>query len=101
MTAWLDRRRRKERYICAPVFSLAHLSEFGIEKGYLILGLPKNLYLRKGREAKYCDSLAKQKPEMWTKLYFGPLFRIQMSFLGTKKHALVGILWLLPRFSSI
>ena len=36
--------------MCAPIFYLAHLSEFGIEKGYPFLGLPKNFYLRQEGE---------------------------------------------------
>lgn len=50
VTAWLDMRRRKKRYMCAPIFSLVHLSEFGIETGYLILGLPEYFYLRQEGE---------------------------------------------------
>ena len=32
----------EEGDMCTLIFSSAHLSEFGIEEGYLILDLPKN-----------------------------------------------------------
>ena len=71
--------------MCTLIFSSAHLSEFGIEEGYLILDLPKNpfwlLYLREEGGQNIVTVWVDQRGEKKKRykssnIFFGPSFRI-------------------------